>query len=495
MMNFFRDEGENQENIDVLMLFIAVLSLSKLSVKQIIKTLSRSEALPRNFTKIFANAAALMERWNYGVSEAIELIGSRMKKQKLKSLFTRIQHSFKAGVSLEDFARIEFGKHRAEQENDFEKALEKLRRLVEAYTTLISIVSLLTVSFLLVSTILGGARAAFLETALASVVATLGSTTLLFITNHLRRPIFGKHHLKPRKLQTLLQTAPYILMASVAVVLSAPLLFSNGMTVSQASTILVAAGLLSLMHGYLGRRWHKKINQTENMLPIFLKSFGDYLSATGSIKSAVHMLTLSDFGPLNERIKKLEIRLNAGIAQIISLKTFGLETYGRLGEKTFTLLGEMLEAGARPSQACSYLSDYVAGNLMNDKRREQISSTLKTLSIPLHATLAAIFALLTSLLSILSQIAKLLESYVMLIKPIDTAVVVTYFYTVIAVTSLITTINIYLADGDSVFTLTYFFGITLVISGLCYAAMAAVSGQLLSSFIGLTQNIQSITPR
>ncbi|MCS7137844.1 MAG: hypothetical protein NZ941_05685 [Candidatus Caldarchaeum sp.] len=496
MRNFLWNEFERQENIDVLMIFITVLGLSRLSLRQIVKTLSRSESLPKSFVEVFAKAASLVERWNYGVSEVLEFIQQEMKKPKLKSLVTRIQHSFKAGVSLEDFARIEYSKHRAEQENDFEKGLEKLRKLVEAYTTLISVVSLLTVSFLLVSTIIGGGSDSFLQIALTSVAATLGSTTLLFATNNLRRPVFSKHPVKPKTLQNLLATAPIVFAAGTGIVLTAPSFLTSlgGISVTYASATLLAVGAPLSIHGYLGRRWYKKINQTESIIPIFLKSFGDYLSATGSIKSAVHMLTLSDFGPLNKILKKLEARLKIGLSQTISVKTFGVETCGRVGEKAFAVLGELLEAGARPGHACNILSEYVARTLMNDKRREQITSSLKTLSVPLHATLAAIFALLTTLLSILSQISQLVESYLMLIKPIDTSMVVTYFYMIIVITSLITTVNIFLSDGDSVFTLTYFFGIILSVSGATFLLMSTASEQLLSSFAGFGERIQSLTP-
>ncbi|MCS7110253.1 MAG: hypothetical protein NZ956_02130 [Candidatus Caldarchaeum sp.] len=496
MKNPLRTEFDSQENVDLLMLFITVLGMSKLSVRQILKTLSKSEMLPRSFAEIFAKATALVDRWNYGVSEVLEFIQTEMKKPKLRGLVTRIQHSFKAGVSLEDFARIEYSKHKSEQENEFEKGLEKLRRLVEAYTTLISVVSLLTVSFLLVSTILGGTSGSFLEIALISVATTLGSTTLLFLTNNLRRPLFSRNPIKPKTLQTLLRVSPAAFAASIALAAAAPSVatFTGGMNVAYASTAMALAGVPLCVHGYLGRRWHKKINKTENMLPIFLKSFGDYLSATGSIKSAVHMLTLSDFGPLNQILKKLEARLKLGVSQTLAVKTFGVETYGRIGENALGVLAELLESGARPTHACNTLSDYVSANIMNDKRREQITSSLKTLSIPLHATLAAIFALLTTLLTILSKISELLENYLMLIKPVDTATVVTYFYTIIIVTSLITAVNIYLADGDSPFTLSYFMGIILSVSGVCYMVMTAASEQLLSSFIGLSENIRGITP-
>ena len=212
------------------------------------------------------------------------------------------------------------------------------------------------------------------------------------------------------------------------------------------------------------------------------------------MKNSVYMLKLSDFGLMNTLLNKLESRLKIGVSQTLSVKTLGVETHGRLGERTFSVLAEMLKSGARPSHACNILSEYVATTLMYDKRKEQITSTLKTLSIPLHATLAATFALQTTLLSILSQISSLLGSQLMIIRPIPAETVVTYFYTIIAVTSLITALNIYLAEGDFMSTLKYYFGIILTVSGISYFVMSTSSEQLLSSFMGLTQRIQNLSP-
>ncbi|MEM4283589.1 MAG: hypothetical protein QXS96_03775 [Candidatus Caldarchaeum sp.] len=487
--------GLNREDVDKLMLLFVIYGSSKLSVRQMIKQLSLSESVPEHLRKTFRKSRNLLERWNYGVSETLEYLESALKHPKLKGLVIRLMHSIKAGVSIEDFARIEYVKHRAEQDNELEKGLEKLRRLVEAYTTLISVVSLLSVSFLLIGTIIGGGGASFLDTAFLSIVATLGSTTLLFLTNNLKRPIFTKYPDKPGKLKLLLKTTTPILSASVAILfLTLPLANSVGaITVETMSAILISVGTALFIHGYLGRRWHKKIHQTETMLPIVLKSFGDYLSATGSVKSSAHMLTLSDLGPLNRLVKAFEQRLRLGISQKEAIAMVGRETVGRLGENVFTILGEVIEAGARPATACGILSEYVSNVLFSDKRREQITSTLKTLSVPLHATLAAIYALLTTLLAILSKISALLENYLMLIRPIPSSTVVSYFYIIIAATSIITGLNIYLADGDSFFTLTYYLGLLLLVSGVSYLVMTNLSMQLLSTFIGLGESLKALT--
>jgi len=59
--------------------------------------------------------------------------------------------------------------------------------------------------------------------------------------------------------------------------------------------------------------------------------------------------------------------------------------------------------------------------------------------------------------------------------------------------SLITSLNIYLADGDSPFTLTFYFGVFLLVSGVTYLAMSLLSHQILSSFAGLSQRLSTLS--
>ncbi|MCS7129458.1 MAG: hypothetical protein NZ919_02315, partial [Candidatus Caldarchaeum sp.] len=404
------------EDIRNLMLLFCICAMSKLSLKQIISISSQSSTLPERYTKVFNKAQFLMEKWGYGQSETLNYIINHLPEPPLKNFFIRLKHAVKAGVGIEDFARIEYSKYLAEQENDFEKGLEKLKRTVEAYTTLVSVVSLLMVSFILVAIIFGSANSGnVMEISFISITFTLGSTTLIFATNTLRRRLINDYPIKPRSLVLLETTAKPLIAASVLVAALAPTVsdFLGGQSVIYSSSVLCLLGAPLALHGALGKRFCKKVYDYESVLPIFLKSFGDYLNATGSYKSAARMLVVSGFGPINSFLLKMETRMRLGLGYVQTLATFGKEMLSRLTEKTLTILAETLQGGARPHEACNMLSEHVSNTLMKDKRRTQITSSLKSLAVPLQAVLAAISALMTTLLTILSSLAKLMQSYLM----------------------------------------------------------------------------------
>ncbi|MEM4280743.1 MAG: hypothetical protein QW470_03630 [Candidatus Caldarchaeum sp.] len=482
--------SSQHEHINTIIVLIAIMGASNTSLRQIILLFSKSSILPVFFTNAFSKARILLDKWDYGQSEVLNFLTTQLKTQSLKNLIMRLSHALKAGVSLKDFAQIEYNKYLAELSNEFEKGLEKLRRLVEAYTTLISIVSLLMVSFLLVSTISGAeSQSQSMETGVLFIGLMIGSTPLFFATNTLRRSILNKYLYRPRQLSIVERATLPVMAISFTTGFSAPFLSDvfGGQSVIYASLALMAGGAPATLHGFLGRRWHKKIMASESILPIFLKSFGDYLSATGSFKTALRMLSLSDFGPLNKLVTKFEVRLKAGLSPFTALKLFGMELLSKLGEKTFTALAEVLDVGATPPTACNIFSEQVSTTLLKDKRRSQVTSSLKSLAIPLHAVLSAIFALMVSLMTVLSNVAKMVSSFLTIIRPVDPAVAINYFYTVILLICLVTAVNIYLADGDSVFTLTFYFGLLTLVSGAAFLGMATASSQILSSFAGLSE--------
>jgi spore maturation protein SpmB len=61
-------------------------------------------------------------------------------------------------------------------------------------------------------------------------------------------------------------------------------------------------------------------------------------------------------------------------------------------------------------------------------------------------------------------------------------------------TAAITAVNIYLSDGDTIYTLTQYLGTILVISSATYLAMSIASGSLLTSFAKLTKGVSGLVP-
>ncbi|GBC68909.1 hypothetical protein HRbin01_00597 [archaeon HR01] len=477
-----------------IILYMSCLGASQMSLNSILRVMADAEHSLAGITKTVREALDLMRRWGYGHSESLQHIVKNSGNRLVSELFKRLDYAVKAGVSVKDFAKIEFQKYLALSQVEFEKNLEKLKRIVEAYTTLLSTTSLLAVSFLLISIIFGTSDPSeILEISAAVILSTLSSSSLLFLTTNLRRRLFHREATRPESLYILERlTIPLLILSFFT--LAFKFVYPNPLENRGFSILFYSAlgGGPVLIHGFLGRRWHKKVGNIEESLSILIRSLGDYIAVSGSLRSASKLMLLNDFGPLNNLLARMEVRVRAGINHALSLKMLGVETLSNLGHRILRMMGEMLEAGSKPSETGGILSDYVAYTLAMDKRRRQVTSSLKWMSVPLHATLAAILALMGTLMEIISDIASLLAVRIVLINPLDVSLATDYFYIILVGISFITSVNILLADGDSVFTFTFYFGLLLLVGGVTFLAMSTVSHNILSSFSRLTESISGL---
>ncbi|MEM3397874.1 MAG: hypothetical protein QW724_03955 [Nitrososphaerota archaeon] len=69
----------------------------------------------------------------------------------------------------------------------------------------------------------------------------------------------------------------------------------------------------------------------------------------------------------------------------------------------------------------------------------------------------------------------------------------TYFYTIILVTALLSSIALYIVEGDSKFTSTYCLGLLLTLSGVIYYLVSLASDTLFRLFIRFEEEMIEIT--
>ena len=58
----------------------------------------------------------------------------------------------------------------------------------------------------------------------------------------------------------------------------------------------------------------------------FMKSLGDALEVSGSLKSACKVVSINDYGPLNKLLKRLGKRLELGFEQGKAIEMLGVES-------------------------------------------------------------------------------------------------------------------------------------------------------------------------
>ncbi len=484
----------------IMILHLYSLSHTQASPNQIIEMMANSKKTLQPLSKTFGKIAALVRKWNYTLHRAAYLTSLTTPERRVREFLQRLSHSLNMGVNLEGFMKIEYEKFLSTSEAEFDRALEKVKKYIEAYSALLTSMAFLSVSMLLTSMIYGvDVGKTLTATALTSTI-TLASLTILIARAMPRDPVIHDSPWRPEALKTLQRTNLPLAAASHSAAITL-YISTLGMpetgnplidTLTPIPLSLIVAGLPPLIVGRIGKRWVRKAEEMDEHYTTFIKSLGDAVQVSGALKPASKILMMNDYGPLNRLILRMHRRLEAGFPQHRVLERFGDESLSSHIRRMNLMLADSLNFGAKASECAKAIHDYSLKRLLARKKRRQVAGSLKGIALPLQATLAAISALISVLTRILSRFAELISGWMPVITPIPEHQLTGFILTIISATSLISAVAIYYVEGDSQFTLTHSLGLLLTLSAAAYYASAAASQTLFNIFTRFEEEVAGI---
>ena len=93
-----------------IILYMASLGSSNISIYGILKTLSNAGHVLGETASVFKESINLVTKWGYTSSDAISYIIARVSHKQVKEFFRRLDYATKAGVSIGNFSKIELQK-------------------------------------------------------------------------------------------------------------------------------------------------------------------------------------------------------------------------------------------------------------------------------------------------------------------------------------------------------------------------------------------------
>lgn len=484
----------------IVIMHLYSLSTVTSSPRDVMSIAGSSKYALGELTKIFIRISILTRRWNYTLHRAIKLTSSSIREEKIRSFLQRLSYSLNMGVNLESFMKIEYEKLLETSAAEFDRAVERVRRYIEAYSALLTSTSFLSVSMLLTSIIYSLEVEKILTYSVIMIAGSLALIIFLMARILPPDPLIHNEHLKPDSLKFIEKANSLMIFPCIftSIILMISLNVSSSMSQSLMSSLvpipisLIVPGIPLMILGRIGKKWVKQAEKIDEHYPSFIKSLGDAISVVSSLKEASRILEVNDYGPINRLIKRLRMRLEAGFQQNKSLNIFGLESLSSLVLKTIRIIADSIFFGARPDVYARSVYDYTIKHLIDRKKRKQTAGTLKGLAIPLQATLVAVTALIAVLTKILYKFSLLIRDWLPLLATIHPTHVSAYFYSIILVVALSSSIAIYVVEGDSKFTLTYFLGLLLTLSGLTYFLVSLGSESLFNLFISFEKEMVEI---
>jgi len=479
----------------ILLLYLA--ASSNQALHYIIDIIRGSPITPlAGFQHLFKKLDLMINKWNYKQEYALNLAAKLSDDCRVSAFLLRLSQALSVGAYFRDFMKIEHTKFIITSQREHLNLIDRLRWMGEAYSALITAGTVISVSMISVSTLLGSASATqSLQLTLIGVPSAAAALTFLIAKVSPRYEVVTDLESRPRKLTILLKSGKILY---ITLLFLTPLCFyilhQLGLSFYGWS-LMALSGVALFVLGRLGLREVKQIRNLESQFMLFIKVLGEAAAAAGTLTQGIKLIAQSEFGKMTTHIKKLLSRLTLGLDSHICWLNFAAETGSRLISDFTQILLVSTKIGGKTNEVCLTIADWVNEELVRKARREQAANYLKGLVFPIQGTLVAILTLTTVLIEILNRFASMSTTVpVRFVSPVDMHLLILFNFTLLFALAVISSAAIYFTDGSTLFNLYYNLGLFLLVSGLGVVICQTFAINVLSFFAGFESNMGAAMP-
>ena len=494
-----------------LMLYMRVLALAGVSVKRLFGILGSANDIIGPASEVFRRLDLLVNKWGYNSVRAIRYVANLVGHGRLKALLDRLAYSLSIGVPYPDFAAIEYEKYLLEEEREVDQRMDRLRLYSEAYSAILNANTLIATISVVVSMMFGAADpvATLIAVLMTMAVSTASILALFKATVPARGEVIHRFRPMPQEIGDLLVISRPAIAISIATVvmptLMAAMLMSR-LPVMEARLKALLNFILPLTHGtagatlfaigLVGCKRVSAVDRLDQLYMIFLKTLGEATAIAGSLREGVKRIVHNDYKELNPFVRRLYMRLKLGIDYRVAWRVTSLETGSSVIARYSGIYVAALRVGSPPAEVATILHDAINRELVLRRKRAAVANYLKGLVVPLQAVFTAIFTLIATLTSIFYNLSKLISGYltVQLVNVPNPLVVTLFLFVGAMVLTVGNSTAIYVLKGDSVFTLVYYLGLLLLISGCTYLALSHGLTWVFSMFAGFEKGVREVGP-
>ena len=449
------------------------------------KLFELSAELPPAPARFFGDVYDLHENLRYNYAQACRAVGEPLHAEKLRSFLLRFSDALISGEPEEVFLAQEAKVQGGIYENEYERDLSSLTKWTDAYASIV-ISSALIVIINLVSTMIYNMGTGMMAGMMIVAVLTssLGAWVLSRAAPREVRGLFSEEGPREQRLaRQLARILPPI--ALVACVLLALLKVELGW-------ILVVASLILFPLGRVSTAGDRKINKKDSEIGPFLRSLGGIASTTSTTTTdALNKLDLGSFPALEPDVKRLRLRLNAGVFPGLCWRKLRLEMGSKLASETIGIFREAVNLGADPGRVGLLCSYFAETTIMLRAKRSVTTSVFTWLTLVMHGTIGGLMIIIMNVIDrFLSLIASAMPAgesaqgmqmsipllsfstpEVQMLRTMTTGMVL--------LLALTNAFAILAADGGHVLKISYYLSILLLLSGLGFIFLPGVIGTLM----------------
>ncbi len=381
---------------------MAVLASTQLPRKEIFRILSEVKeygALSDEIEKIYN----LVEYWNMSLPDAARVVAKRSPSIMLADFLDRLAHSSEAGEDFEKFLEKERKVVLETYAIKYEAAIAQLDVYKEAFVAILISMLFFAVFAAILPMFMNIDSTILLYMILLAFAFT---EAIMLYAIKARLPEDDIWHKRkdvrsPKEIK-LLKILPFTYIAVA-------LLFLITVLLHLSIFIVVAISILPLFYpGYLIHSAEGDLINCDENFDAFIRAVGSYVEAKGSDVTAMERLRKHDFGKLTEYIDVLYKRLLTRIDKKKAWQFFAGETGSNLISKFTDMYVTGIEMGGVPSKISHIISDAYIRMIGLRKKRYQSATNLTGVLYGLMVGMA--FTLYTTL-ALMRMMANMIKYY------------------------------------------------------------------------------------
>jgi len=483
------DMNQSQFDLLTVLTYLSSVSTANLSREQIFDSASELGYLPSPY---FARVANLVQSLGYDYSHACHVVSKTTKDEVMRQFLLRFGNSMASGEPETVFLARETQVMMDDYTNEYERAIEALRKWTDAFVALMVSCNLIVLVALISNMIYNlGLLFMVVVELVAILAAAMGAYLIYRIAPY--DPVVHKLEHRSEEQKRMTKMARILLPTALLVgLVTFGVLGSMGLA-------LIVAGIIVLPVGVTTTLLEQKIDARDRDIADFLRALGGVTAARGStvIESLGH-IDARAIGSLEPELINLLKRVACGINTGLCWSRFMAETGSELVHRTVRAFWDGNDWGGEPEKVGRFSSDMALRVWLLRAKRKLVASTFNYVVIPMHVALIGTMVFVSEVVSAFN--VKLVEAQAIAnaenastIRPEDIGIPGALSFQsfdtgfirmmVIGVILALTAINAFApkaASGGHSYKVALFGGLTLITSGLLLMGVPPLAQMMFS---------------
>jgi flagellar protein FlaJ len=361
-----------------------------------------ASSLPYSSSRYLRKVHFLAKKLNYDYSEACRMVGETVKEPEPKAILLRMAGALASGESEADFLAREAFAIGETYGNEYDRAIESLKKWTDAYVALILSASLVVV-ISVVSMLIFPMKPTYIVTL----------TFVMLMATALGAWIMFRAAPKEVKTHSLFQTSPAQRLSKnlfkfMVVPMAIVLILLMMILKPNLGWAMVVMSILVLPTGFIMIWDDRKIDKVDADIASFLRSLGGVTKAIGTtITEALGRLDFRSLASLRKPVISLNNSLILGVKPELCWQKFVGDTGSEHINRSVQIFWDGIAVGGDPEKVGNQSSMFAMKVALLRAKRKLISTNFSFTCVVIHATIAM---LLVGIYQVLVNFSTLLEN-------------------------------------------------------------------------------------